>query len=113
MKHLLLAFCLLTPVSLYAEMPEGGICAHRGDKAVFPENTVPAFKAAAQKGAAMVEMDVQRCATGELVIMHDSTVDRTTNGTGRIAELTFEQIRAPRCRRQKESPVRRNQGPDL
>jgi len=41
----------------------------------------------------MVEMDVQRCATGELVIMHDATVDRTTNGTGKIAELTFEQIR--------------------
>ncbi len=94
MKHLLLAFCLLTPVSLFAEMPNRGICAHRGDKAVFPENTVPAFKSAAEKGAAMVEMDVQRCATGELVIMHDATVDRTTNGTGKIAELTFAQIRA-------------------
>jgi len=44
MKHLLLAYCLLTPVSLFAEMHKGGICAHRGDKAVFPENTVPAFK---------------------------------------------------------------------
>ena len=65
----------------------------RGDKAVFPENTVPAFKSAAEKRDAMVEMDVQRCATGELVIMHDPTVDRTTSGTGETAELTFEQIR--------------------
>ncbi len=94
MKQLLLAFCLLTPVSLFAEMPNGGICAHQGDNAAFPANPVPAFKSAADKGAAMVEMDVQRCATGELVIMHDATVDRTTNGTGEIARLTFEQIRA-------------------
>ena len=94
MKHLLPAICLLTSVNLFAEMPNGGICAHQGDNAVFPANTVPAFKSAADKDAAMVEMDVKRCATGELVIMHDSTVDRTTNGTGEIAKLTFEQIRA-------------------
>lgn len=94
MKHLLLAVGLLGSADLFAQMPKGGVCAHQGDNADFPANTVPAFKSAAEKGAAMVEMDVKRCATGELVILHDSTVDRTTNGTGEIARLTFKQIRA-------------------
>ena len=47
-------------------MPVRGLCAHRGDSAVFPENTVPAIEASAKKGAAMVEIDVKRCKTGEL-----------------------------------------------
>jgi len=87
---LLLSFAL----TAFAEMPTHGVCAHRGDNACFPENTVPAFVAAAEKGAAMVEFDVRRCKTGELVIMHDVTVDRTTTGTGKIAELTFDELRS-------------------
>lgn len=84
----------LVPVFADAPMPTRGVCAHRGDNACFPENTVPAFRGAAEKGAQMVEMDVKRCRTGELVIMHDGTVDRTTNGTGKISDLTFAEIRA-------------------
>jgi len=94
MKLLFLAISLLVSVNLFAQMPGGGICAHQGDNSAFPANTVPAFESAADKGAAMVEMDVKRCSTGELIIMHDQTVDRTTNGTGEIGKLTFEQIRA-------------------
>ena len=48
------------------KMPVRGLCAHRGDSAVFPENTVPAIEASAKNGAAMVEIDVKRCKTGEL-----------------------------------------------
>ncbi|MBQ2820488.1 MAG: hypothetical protein IJF17_02760 [Thermoguttaceae bacterium] len=77
-----------------ADMPTRGLCAHRGDNACFPENTIPAFQSAARKGAQMVEMDVKRCRTGELIIMHDATVDRTTNGTGNVSALTFAEIRA-------------------
>ena len=81
-------------VPLLAEMPTRGICAHRGDNACFPENTVPAFLSAAEKHAAMVEMDVKRCKTGELIILHDGTVDRTTNGKGKVSDLTFDQLRS-------------------
>ena len=76
------------------EFPERGVIAHRGDAAEFPENTIPAFKAAVLKGAEMVELDEWRCKTGELVVMHDGKVDRSTNGTGRIADLTLAEIRA-------------------
>ena len=76
-----------------ADLPPRGICAHRGDRSACPENTVPAFVSAARKGAAMVEFDVKRCKSGELVILHDATVDRTTDGTGRIEEMTFAELR--------------------
>jgi len=75
-------------------LPERGLCAHRGDRARFPENTVPAFESAVRKGAAMVEFDVTACKTGELVILHDETVDRTTDGCGKIADLPFVAVRA-------------------
>lgn len=69
-------------------------CAHRGDCKVAPENTLPAIVSAVQKGAAMIEFDVQKTKDGHLVIMHDTTVDRTTNGKGRVSDLTFAEIRA-------------------
>ena len=74
-------------------MPAGGVCAHQGNGGGKPANTVVAFTNAVALGAAMVEMDVKRCKTGELVIMHDGTVDRTTNGKGAVADLTFDEIR--------------------
>lgn len=69
-------------------------CAHRGDLASAPENTVPAFESAVEKGAAMIELDVHLTKDGELVIMHDGTVNRTTDGRGKVADLTFAEIRA-------------------
>ncbi|WP_162467275.1 LamG-like jellyroll fold domain-containing protein [Streptomyces cavernae] len=65
---------------------------HRGAPAIAPENTLPALEAAADAGAEWVETDVQFTKDGKPVLMHDATVDRTTNGTGRVDELTAEQI---------------------
>ena len=76
------------------EFPERGVIAHRGDVAEFPENTIPAFESAVRKGAEMVELDEWRCKTGELVVVHDGKVDRTTDGHGLIADLTFAEIKA-------------------
>ena len=70
-----------------------GVCAHRGDNKCAPENTVPAFELAASKGAHQIELDVDMSADGRLAIMHDTTVDRTTNGSGPLKELQFEQLR--------------------
>jgi len=70
------------------------IIAHRGDSAHFPEDTLAAFQGAIQAGAGWLEMDVQRTKDGRLVVIHDETVDRTTDGSGRVADLTFDQIRS-------------------
>ncbi len=69
-------------------------CAHRGDNKVAPENTIPAFELAVEKGAHQIEFDVRRTKDGYLVVIHDARVDRTTDGSGHVAQMTFEEIRA-------------------
>jgi len=69
--------------------------AHRGGKSLWPESTVLAYTSAAAKWPdILLEGDVQLTADGKVVLLHDGTVDRTTNGTGRIADLTLEQVKA-------------------
>jgi glycerophosphoryl diester phosphodiesterase len=67
--------------------------AHRGGVIDFPENTLYAYKKVAAAGADVLEMDVYETADGELVILHDLDVDRTTNGTGLVGEKTLAEIR--------------------
>lgn len=69
------------------------IIAHRGDSAHRPENTLSAFASALELGAELVEMDVQLSRDGAAVVIHDSTVDRTTDGTGRVREMTLAELR--------------------
>lgn len=66
--------------------------AHRGDSKSAPENTLPAFASAVRKGAHQIEFDVKLSKDGFLVLMHDGTVDRTTNGKGKVADLTFQEL---------------------
>lgn len=68
--------------------------AHRGDPEHAPESTLPAFAAAVALGVDMVEFDVHRLADGALVVMHDATVDRCTDGSGALAEMTLAEVRA-------------------
>lgn len=68
--------------------------AHRGLSAVAPENTIPAFELAGQAGAWGIETDIYQTTDGYFVCMHDDTVDRTTDGTGNIYEMTLEEVRA-------------------
>jgi glycerophosphoryl diester phosphodiesterase len=70
------------------------VAGHRGDRAEAPENTIPAFEAAFAAGLRVVETDVQLTADGYPVLLHDPTVDRTTDGTGAVADLTLEQVEA-------------------
>lgn len=67
--------------------------AHRGASASHPENTLAAFRAALDVGADSVEFDVRLSRDGHPVVIHDDTVDRTTNGTGAVADLTLDQLR--------------------
>ena len=70
------------------------VTCHRGDSYNHKENTLPAFAAALASGADMMETDVRLSADGVLVLMHDEAVDRTTDGTGLVKEMTFAQLRA-------------------
>ena len=70
------------------------ISAHRGGRIEAPENTLAAFRRAAALGVPGVECDVHICADGIPVVIHDETVDRTTNGTGEAHTLTVGQLRA-------------------
>ncbi len=65
---------------------------HRGYSTLYPENTMLAFKKAVETGACGFELDVVKSSDGVLFIMHDDTVDRTTNGTGKCSKLTWEYI---------------------
>jgi glycerophosphoryl diester phosphodiesterase len=67
--------------------------AHRGGKRVAPEETLAAYRDAADTGVDVLEMDLHATSDGVVVCMHDATVDRTTDGTGRIKDMTFDQLR--------------------
>jgi glycerophosphoryl diester phosphodiesterase len=70
------------------------VIAHRGGPVHAPENTLAAFRTAIDQGAAWLEFDVQMTRDGALVVIHDETVDRTTDGTGALRDLTLAQVRA-------------------
>jgi len=69
------------------------VVGHRGFKAVAPENTIASFEAAAAVGTDYMELDVHQTKDGELVLMHDGKVDRTTNGKGAVRDLTLVEIK--------------------
>ena len=68
--------------------------AHQGGENEVPSNTMYSYARARRLGADMLEVDVHTTADGELVVLHDATVDRTTNGTGRVYDLTLAQVQA-------------------
>lgn len=74
------------------------VVAHRGHWRAAPELSLRAIRSAVRAGAHVVEIDVRRTADGHLVLMHDSTVDRTTDGTGAVSELTLAEVRQLRLR---------------
>ena len=66
--------------------------AHRGHSIAYPENTLDAYRKAIELGVEMIECDVNITRDGKLVMIHDSTLDRTTTGTGRVSASTWEEI---------------------
>ena len=66
---------------------------HRGAKGHLAENTLASFQKALDMGADGIELDVHVCATGELVVIHDFTVDRTTNGSGEVHKMTLSELK--------------------
>ena len=74
------------------ELIKPPLVAHRGYSAAAPENTLAAFARAAELGVSM-ELDVTLAATGEVVVIHDDTLERTTDGAGLVADISLEQLR--------------------
>lgn len=77
-------------VDAFLEQARGGPIAHRGG---IPENTLRAFRLSKTNGAIGVEVDLHLSKDGHPVLIHDDTVERTSNGRGRVEELTLEQLR--------------------
>ncbi|MFJ9348017.1 glycerophosphodiester phosphodiesterase [Streptomyces sp. NPDC101237] len=78
---------------------------HRGVMGVEPENTLRSFVAAQQAGLDLIELDLHLSKDGALVVMHDAEVDRTTDGSGPIAEKTLEELRTLDAGRGERVPV--------
>lgn len=99
---LVLGLLSASVVDSVAAEPEGGVrasatcrpvaIAHRGLSAGMPENTLRAFRKALRTGARVLETDIRFTSDGVAVLMHDPTVDRTTDGHGRVASLTYRQV---------------------
>lgn len=79
--------------SLFEELPLPAVIAHRGASAYAPENTLAAFELALRQGADAIELDAKLCADGNVVVIHDQTVDRTTASRGRVKEKTLTELR--------------------
>src|SRR5258706_13693535 len=84
---------LLLAATCAPEERHVAVIAHRGEHLSHTENTLAAFQAAADLRADYFELDVRTTKEGKLVLMHDNTVDRTTNGKGEVANMTFDEIR--------------------
>lgn len=80
-------------MNLITQLPQPVIFAHRGACAHAPENTLASFRLACQVGAPAIELDAKLSADGQVVVIHDPTVDRTTDGHGKVAEMTLAQLK--------------------
>lgn len=90
-----------TPSSLSLPLEDESqvwVAAHRGQWRDYPENSLPGILQAAKDGAEVIEIDIKRTKDGHLVLVHDATVNRTTNGTGRVEDLTLAQVKDLRLR---------------
>ena len=82
----------MTQGSTVAKSPKN--FAHRGGRMWGPENTLVCFKKSVDLGVDGIELDIHKCRSGELVVIHDDTVDRTTNGKGAVKDMTWAELSA-------------------
>jgi glycerophosphoryl diester phosphodiesterase len=99
------SFTLATPISMEDAMNRILIGAHRGAMCHAPENTLAAFEKAIEFGTYRVECDVRQTRDRELILMHDATVERTTDGTGVVREMDLAQIQSLKAGSQVPVPT--------
>ncbi len=100
MYKLYILFCINIISPIHAQNPI--IIAHRGASAYAPENTLDAFEKAIVMGANCIETDVHQTKDGEIVIMHDLSVQRTTNGKGLIKFLSKEEFKSLKIKKRNK-----------
>ena len=81
------------------------VMAHRGNRALFPENTLPAFRQAWQEGADIIETDLHLSRDGEFMCIHDGTLNRTTCGEGQVAARTLKELKDLAIVEEKRGPT--------
>lgn len=81
------------------------IIGHRGACGYEPENTLSSFQKALDLNVAMIELDVYKCKSGELVVIHDSAVDKTTDGSGNVEDLTLAELKKLNCSNCQKIPT--------
>jgi glycerophosphoryl diester phosphodiesterase len=74
-------------------LPQPAVIAHRGASAFAPENTLAAFELAIEQYADGIELDVKLTSDGHVVVIHDATINRTTNGSGKVSDISLEEVR--------------------
>lgn len=94
LKGILCAVAMFASVATYAQKQEIRVFSHRGGRMEFDENTMAAFQASYDAGYRGFEVDIRFTKDGEMVITHDSTLERTTNGSGIVEEKTGDELRA-------------------
>lgn len=90
MKKILLILNILITMPLNSKFI---IMGHRGASAYEPENTLRSFKRAIDMGVDMIELDAYLCKSGEVVVIHDETIDRTTNGHGKVKDIIYDKLK--------------------
>ncbi len=83
--------------NLFGDKERPFLMAHRGNRALCPENTLASFSQAVADGADILETDVHLSADGEFICIHEATIDRTTDGSGAIVDMTLKEIKARRA----------------
>jgi len=79
---------------MHSDLPVPAVFAHRGASAYAPENTLAAFQLALEQGADGIELDVNLTTDGHVVVIHDSIVDRTTNGSGEVRDMELKTLKS-------------------
>lgn len=92
-KSILCAVAMFASITTYAQQQEIRVFSHRGGRMEFDENTMAAFQASYDAGYRGFEVDIRLTADGELVVTHDSTLERTTNGSGIVEKTTANELR--------------------
>lgn len=92
-KSILCAVAMFASITTYAQQQEIRVFSHRGGRMEFDENTMAAFQASYDAGYRGFEVDIRLTADGELVVTHDSTLERTTNGSGVVEKTTANELR--------------------
>ncbi len=108
-----MSFQIPIPPQLKTKGNRPVILAHRGCRAQAPENSMPAFELALDQGADVLETDLQITKDRELLCIHDSTVDRTTDGSGRVDQMTLAEVKQLRMRAHNDSTYPETRVPTL